>query len=307
LYGGRGGSKSDFLSVVAADQQSEGKRDVMGDGRRSFVLPPALVVVVLSGCGTPASTVTLAADARADRGGLLVAFSPTASSFDDEQAHVAADANAAQGPQTSEFWHLWIDDQRALLDAGDGQSRPLTVSEGGLSPLGYLEAGPHHFMVGTSEGASIFDGDAQVPSGGTLRLLLFGRLEALEGRFVATPDVPASGNEHVTVVNLLRTGQSLEVVTCTGAAACVPVSPALGLGDLFDTEVPACSDGAAATMTADGVGIGYRAPPSPAMPAPPVLALQRTAGGPTEAAAPPVFVAAPVYMSDQGQLLFGFN
>jgi len=275
-----------------------------------LVLPPALVGVALCGCGTPANTVTLSDDAGADKGGVLVAFSPTASSFDDEQAQLAADASAAQGSPASELWHLWIDDQRAVLDAGDGQVRPVTVSEGGLSPLGYLEAGPHHLMVGTSDGASIFDGDAQVPSGGTLRLFLFGRLEALQGRFVATPDVPASGNEHVTVVNLLRTGQSLEVVSCTGAAACVPVSAALGMGDLFDTEVPACPDDAAATMTADGVGIGYRAPPSPSMPAPPVLPLQRptpSAGGSTEAAAPAVFVAAPVYMSDQGQLLFGFD
>lgn len=274
----------------------------MADRGRSFA-PWAFVVamgVMLSGCGAEPHTVVLTARAGTDQGGVLVAFSPTASSFDDEQAD----------PQPSQPWQLWIDGQRALVDDGDGHVSPLAVSEGGLSAVGYLDAGPHHFTMAASGGAATFDGDAEVPSGGTVRLFLYGPPEALQGRFVATPDVPASGNEHVTVVNLLRTGQRLQVVTCTCAASCTPASSDLALGDLYDTEVPAASDGDGATMTTDGAGIGYRVTPSPTLPDPPVLALRRgslTAGGPAEAASRAIFVAAPVYMSDTGQLLYGFN
>jgi hypothetical protein len=253
---------------------------------------------MLSGCDSPANDLVLSASAGAEQGGVLVALSPTAASFDREQTQL----QAAQASQAGQLWQLWIDGRRALLDGGDGHPSPVTVAEGARSARGYLEAGPHHFALMTSAAVPAFEGDAQVPSGGTIRLFVFGPLEALQGRFVSTPDEPASGNEHVTVVNLLRTGQAVEVVTCTGPRACTPVSSALGLGDLFDTEVPLPADGAAVTMTSDGVGIGYRAQPSPSMPAPPVLALGRGPNG-----APAVFVAAPVYMSDEGEVLYGFN
>jgi hypothetical protein len=276
----------------------------MGDHRRSAVLPFGFVGLLLSGCGAQPTPVVLAAAAGPDMGGVLVAFSPTAATFDDEQARLVQ-ADDAPGAQVSAAWQLRIDGSPAVFDGGEENVSAVTVTEGGQSVLGYLDAGPHHFTVAAPGGGPTFDGDAEIPSGGTLRLFLFGPPDALQGRFVSTPDLPASGNQHVTVVNLLRTGQSLEVVACTGLTACAPVSPALSLGDLFDTEVPAPGEGAAATITADGVGIGYRVAPSLSLPAPPVLAL--TAGGATAAATPDVFVAAPVYMSDQGELLYGFN
>jgi hypothetical protein len=114
--------------------------------------------------------------------------------------------------------------------------------------------------------------------------------------------------EHITLVNLVRTGQKLEVVRCTDAATCTPISPALALGDVFDAEVPAdARDDCAyplysivpcfpASLTAGGGGIGYRVVPSAALPNPPVLALGSSAP-------PAVNVVVPLYFSDEGQLL----
>ncbi len=274
----------------------------MGERRKPVALPPAFLGLMLCGCGAEAGVMVLTVGPGPDRGGVVVALAPAAATFDDEQARLAAEADGASGSGTpaSQLWQLRIDGQWAMRDGGDGHLSAVTVAEGGQSAPGYLDAGPHHFTVATPAGASIFDGDADVPSGGTLRLFLYGPREALQGRFVPTPDTPASGNEHVTVVNLVRTGPGLEVVTCSDAASCAPISPVLGLGDLFDTEVPAPPGDADSTLTGDGAGIGYRVTPSNELPAPPVLPLHAAAGA-------AVFVAAPIYMTDQGTLLGGFN
>lgn len=272
----------------------------MRDRRPWLVLPSVFAVWALSGCGGPADVIVLARAAGGpEQGGVLVALSPTAPSFDDEQELLVA-----EGGSPSEVLQLWIDGRPVMLDDGAGHLSRVTVSEGGSSAMGYLDAGPRHFSVTTLGGAPIFEGDAEVPSDGTLRLFLFGPAGAQQGRFVAAPAAPAAGNEHLTLLNLVRTGQALQVVSCRDAATCTALSPALALGELFDTEVPASSGDVASTFSA-GSGVGYRVVPSPSLPDPPVAAFHRapTAGE----SPPPVFIAAPVYMSDEGQPQYGFN
>lgn len=274
--------------------------------RRVVVLPSAFVAVTLSACGAEPHDVVLASERTgADQGGVLVAYSPTQPTLAGELAHLTTDAG---GTPIS----VWIDGRPAMLQHDSGHLAPFTVVEGGISACGYLDAGPHHLAVAApGHSAPIFEGDAEVPSGGTMRLFLFGALEALQGRFVPTPDRPAAGNEHLTVINLVRTGQSLEVVTCAGAASCTPLSDPLALGDVFDLEVPAPVEHPTSTLTADGAGIGYRVVPSEALPAPPVMALdqgQLTMSDAEEASpSPAVFVVAPIYISDDGQPTYGFD
>jgi len=250
--------------------------------RRPFALPFAFTMLLAPGCGAQDGTAThllLAAGGGSDTGGLVVAFAPTDPTFQAEQIHVAA------GPHLTAY-EVLVDGQLATLDDGAGHRSAVTVTEGGVSGQGYLNAGPHHLTIRAAGAPPVFEGDGEVPGGGTVRLFLFGPLAALQGRFVSTPDVPAAGNQHVTAVNLIGGGPTIEVVSCPDAR-CAPLSDPLALGDVFDTDLPADDD------------VGYRLVPSDALPDPPVLAFS-----PDPSA---VLVAAPVYLSDQGQLQYAFN
>jgi hypothetical protein len=104
-------------------------------------------------------------------------------------------------------------------------------------------------------------------------------------------------------INLMRSGQTIEVVSCTDASTCAPISPALALGDVFETDVPVpAGAGTTDSRTDTGAGIGYRLPPSAALPAPPVVSLHLTgsAGAPVYPA-PLNFLAAPIFMNDRGE------
>jgi hypothetical protein len=277
----------------------------MNARRRFSALPLALALAALPACRTQdiEPTQVVIADYQAgpaaDKGRVVVALSPT----DDSN----------QTP-----YRVLLDDE-LVLDAPGDFSSPFAVRAGEEVGTGFLESGPRHFTIVAAGEAPIFEGDGQVPGGGMVRLYLYGPLNALHGLFVSTPDAASAGNEHVTVVNLMQSGQTIEVVSCTDATTCTPVSPALAPGDQFDTEVPAvitygCPPGTIPdaicpppSLSPEGAGIGYRLVPSSALPNPRVLPLHPAdAGIPGEAMAT-VFVAAPVSMSDQGQLLFGFN
>ena len=197
-----------------------------------------------------------------------------------------------------------------VSDSGGGNLTPFTVGEGGAASIGYLEAGTHHFAIAASGSAPIFEVNGQITGAATTTLFLYGALNALQGRFATLRDAVTAGAEHDVVVNLMRSGQSIEVVSCTDGT-CTPVSPALALGDVFDAEFPS-PDAAGSTyslnsLTDTGTGIGYRLVPSTTAPAPPVLPLYLafTLGVSTVPQAPN-FVGAPVFISDQGdpQILF---
>jgi hypothetical protein len=277
----------------------------MNDRWQFSALPFALTLLALAACSTQdiAPSQVVIADYQAgpgpDRGRVVVALSPT------------GDSNQTQ-------YHVLLDDD-LVADSREDVWDPFTVTPGGEIGIGYLESGPHHFTIVAPGAAPIFEGDGQIPGGGAVRLYLYGPLAALQGRFVSVPDAASAGNEHVTVVNLMSSGQSIEVVSCTNANSCTPISPALSLGELFDAEVPAvisngCPPDAAPfadclplSLSAEGAGIGYRLVPSYSLPDPPALPLGPIGFVYPDPATVTVFVAAPVSMTDQGQLLFGFN
>jgi hypothetical protein len=194
----------------------------------------------------------------------------------------------------------------------------LSLGQGGYCVGSNLPAGSYHFTIQSPSGRTSFEGDGQIPDGGSAHLFLYGSFDSLQGRFVSVPNAPAAGHDHITVVNLLRSGQTIEVVSCSHAGTCTPISPALALGDVFDTEVPAVADHPCPydageincdSLTADGAGIGYRLVPSASLPDPVVNPLYIgaesafTFGG----ASFEVYVDAPVFMSDQGKTEFDLN
>ena len=274
----------------------------------------ACTLVALTACGTEEirGHVLLASYQDApDRGGVVLAIAPP--EYTDQptegqirnlggtQYHLFADGNAVCGP--------------------DGL--PVTTQTGGVTWTYYLPAGPRHFAIAESGQPPILEGDGQIPGGGTANLFLYGPLDHEKAVFVPTPMIPAAGNEHITVANLLRSGQTLEVVTCTDATTCTPMSLPLAEGDVFDAEVPALFDdcdrssfsnvgswssgGCFTSRTRKGAGIGYRLVPTASLPDPPVNAVtwgMTDLKGDSSNPRAPIFVAAPAFMTEQGRSQF---
>jgi hypothetical protein len=263
-----------------------------------------------AGCGTDdiPRPFLLASGPGPDAGGLVVAFASP------EDTYAGAE-QAMANPERTPYYVL-CDGQ---VVSNDG-SQPFTVFAGGNPNwVFYLSAGLHHFAVTATLGQPpVFEGDGQVPGGGTAHLFLYGPLDDVKGVFTAVPAVPASGDEDITAVNLMRDGQAIEVVSCTDWATCTPLSTALGLAGVFETEVPALPDpcdpkaqaltpgswgtgGCFTSMTTEGAGVGYRLVATPSLPDPPVNALSWGVDGIADDPRPPIFVAAPVFMSAAGQ------
>ncbi len=284
----------------------------MTDRRPFRALPLAFALLALSACSTenidPANVVVSQGLLGPDQGIFWIAYASTADTYQADQARSTMNWDAPQ-------YNVAMDGRLIAEEEGTAgspvpQLLPIAVEENGLAAAG-LDAGWHHFAVVARGHAPIFQGDGQVIPGGQLRLFLFGAAGAQQGRFAFVPFMPSPGNEHITVINLMRSGQAIEVVSCTDAATCVPISPALAMGDLFDAEVPAVvSDNGFGSLTASGAGVGFRYVPSASLPDPPVMALYVGPAGVqlTGPSAPqPVFVAAPVFMSAEGDLQAGFN
>jgi hypothetical protein len=247
-----------------------------------------------------------------DKGGVVVAFSPPEDTYTAVQ----------QAPALTQY-HLFLDGK--VVAESDANWLFTIFAGGNPSWVYYVGAGPHHFAIQAPGQAPVFQGDGQVPGAGTAHLFLYGPLDAVKGIFAATPSVPSAGNEHITVLNLMRSGRTIEVVSCSDATTCTPISPALALGDLFDTEVPAVFDdcdpasgssipgswsggGCFTSRTTTGAGIGYRFVPTASLPNPPVSALTLAIGDAVASnSPPPVFVAAPVFMNEQGLPVFVFD
>jgi hypothetical protein len=284
----------------------------MRDRRPQNALPLAFTLLCLAACSTelvgPDNVVNGSSETAPGQGAFLISFASTAETYQTDHARRATTWNPP-------IYNVTMDGKILAEEEGTEGSPvpkllPISVSEGGLAGVGYLDGGPHQFAVLTPGSAPIWEGDGDIMPGGALRLFVFGPADAEQGRFAFVPNAPSvAGNENITVINLMRSGQSIEVVSCADATTCTPISPPLAMGDLFQTEVPAVglSEGGYASMTADGAGIGFRLVPSAALPNPIVDALYVGPLGQGAFPPPEVFVAAPVFLSEQGESLTGFN
>jgi len=269
--------------------------------RRFPLLCTGLAALALPACGTEelARPVTaIGTEPGADRGELMIWHTPPDQTFEEEQARAARSFDGTQ-------YHVFMDGAQLLWDTDVGRF-PVVVVEGGGAGAGYLPAGVHHFEIAVAGGGrTIFAGDGEISAASINRLYLFGDRGALQGRFLSFPTEPAAGTLHVSVVDLIRRGPGIEVVSCTGETLCAPLSPPLALGDVFSADFPAGQTRETSYQLASGASIGCRQLPTAEVPSPPVfpIAPPSVAIDPNNPQLPPAnFVFAPVFMSLQGDV-----
>jgi hypothetical protein len=259
---------------------------------RSALLGP-LTLFLLPACGTdeisPGQTILDLSPTDPNQGGLLIVVAPTA-----ETAAEAAQSNDEPS------YHVLVDGKELMYD---DPVQPIVVTGGGAFSAGFY-TGMHHFELAATNSPTVFEVDGTIASGALTRLYVFGARDALQARLVTYPFEPPAGQEHLSAINLVRAGVEIEVVSCTDATTCTPLSPPLALGDTFDTDVPSSpgGDGGNFSRADSGAGYGYRQVATAALPTPPVLSMMVGFGvGGTDPNAPPAaFIAAPIYMSADG-------
>src|SRR5581483_4840596 len=273
-------------------------------------LPLVFSLLSLGACNTqqlgPDNAVIGEDRPGAGQGELQLFYASTAASYQEEQTLTTLPSWNPPVYNVTMDGRL-LAQEEGVAGSSVAQVLPISISEEAMAGIGYLDTGVHHFAVLVPGHPPIFQGDGELMAGAWLRLYLFGAADAPQGRFVITPDAPSPGNEHITVINLMRSGQAIEVVSCTDATTCTPISPPLAKGEFFQTEAPAIvSDDGYASLAATGAGIGYRLVPSAPLPNPAVNALYTGVQG---AAYRPAGsnVPVPIFMSDQGVWLHGFN
>jgi hypothetical protein len=259
---------------------------------RTHALFVGAALVALPGCGTqeisadPDRFTYVTAQTSPDQGTLTLAIAPTTPTYEQQQA----------GSGNPIPYHLAVDGKQ-LVSSGYNEERwPVTLFEGGEFGAAFLAPGDHHFTIrSASDGQTIFDGDHDIAPERSTFLYLFGdRPDALESRWASVPLRPAPGIQHVGVMNLVRSGQNIEMVSCADgpASACTAVSPALARGESFAGDFP---------LTA---AIGFRQVPTDAVPAPRVQPLSQRLGTDPQTGmpVPTSIMAAPTYMSAQGDI-----
>lgn len=261
----------------------------------------ALALLAHPACGTqeiPTDQMILVnGQTDPSQGGLLVTVAPAAATYEEAQAETA--------PSASEpAYHLLIDGKELMY--GD-PLQAVTVGGGGTYGAGFHDAGPHHFTLVSLDGPTVFEAQGTIASGATNRLYVFGPATGLQARFVTIAFAPPAGEEHVSAINLVRSGGvQIEIVRCSDAMTCTPVSPRLALGDTFDGDLPASggSPEGQFSLSASGAGYGYRQVATASLPNPPVLSMM-PAGTVASLGlgTPPTFIAAPIYLGADGSVL----
>jgi hypothetical protein len=265
----------------------------------------ALAALTVPACGTneirPDQSVVNFTPTDPTEGGLLVVVAPTAETYEQQQA----DARAYKNDPT---YTVLIDGKELVYDDG-GSIRPLVVAGGGGYGAGFHASGTHHFTFVAPGGSTAMETDGVIASGAPTRLYLFGPSDALQTRVVSFPVALPAGEQHISAINLVRSGGlQIEIVGCTDAATCAPVSPPLAFGDTFDADLPTgpASTGGSFSLSASGAGYGYRQVATASLPTPPILSMwPADVLVSPEAGASGAFLAAPVYMANDGTFLGG--
>lgn len=278
---------------------------MMSSMRRCSILGIGAALLALPACGTeelaPRPLAIAAGTPSADSGYFMVFFAPPDATFEQWQARIASHHNLTP-------YHVFMDGKQLAYEL-EGRARPFVMIEGSFSGVGYYAAGPHHFEVAAAGGGpTIFAGDGVFSPGSTARLYIFGDRAPLQGRVVSYPAVPAPGTLHASVTNLVRSGLSLEVVSCMGADPCASLSPPLAYGQTFEAAFAAGSSGETRYQLASGATLGWRQIATAAVPAPPVQPLLGAfTFEPYDPTLPPAnLAAAPFFLSSEGQVLSSF-
>jgi hypothetical protein len=272
-----------------------------------------LTILLLPACSTqdvtlPESVVSIS-PASPSQGALFVIVAPAAETAAEEQADVQA-----HKPDIS--YHVLIDGH-VMMDGQvwDHPDPPIVVGGGDnaynpggntIVEAGYLDAGVHHIELAETESPTVFAVDGMITSGALTRLYVFGPRGGLQARFDSFPLQPPAGQYHVSAINLVRAGGvPIEVVSCTDTATCTPVSPPLSLGDTFDTDTDISNIpyNTVTTFSASGAGYGYRQVATPSLPTPPVISLTPAASAVQQFTGYTGFIAAPIYMSGDGNMI----
>jgi hypothetical protein len=245
----------------------------------------ALAAITLPACGTQEirtdQTVVGYMPSDPTWGELLIALAPTAETYDQQLIDSRANKNDAS-------YHVLIDGKELVLDDG-GALRPLVVVRGGTYGAGFHAAGAHHFTLVAPGGSTAIETDGVIASGALTHFYFFGPADAPQARFLSYAFAPPAGYQHISAINLVRSGAvQIEIVACTDAATCTPVSPPLALGDTFNADLPRLPTGA---------GYGYRQVATAALPAPPLLSLWPGDFG----------LASPIYLASDGTFLAGLD
>jgi hypothetical protein len=265
-----------------------------------------LTVLQLPACTqdiTPPEAVAGTSPASPSQGALFVVVAPTAATSAEEYADALA-----QKPEV--VYHVLIDGKVQMGVQGSGITGSPIVTQPGYASLGaYYDAGVHHIELAATDNPTVFAVDGMITSGALTRLYVFGPRDGLQARFESYPLEQPAGAFHVAAINLVRAGAiQIEVVSCTDAATCTPVSPPLSLGDTFDTDISNVSNN-----TLETFGYGYRQVATPSLPMPPVIPLNFaeapagcSVGSKGLTCTPLPFIgllAAPIYLSGDGTLL----
>jgi hypothetical protein len=208
-------------------------------------------------------------------------------------------------------YYVFLDGNQWVGERDNGPPIPISLFDDTELSMNFLAAGSHHFQITAVDGgATVFEGDVDVPGGSVTRLYLVGGINELQGRFVSFPAWPPAKTLHISAINLVRSDARIEVVRCT-ANHCVAASPPLAFGESFDADFAADGWGEEYGRYAFGFdsGIGYRRVPTDALPAPPVAVLVPAYATPQngETVRPPNLIAAPFYLSEQGEVAGYFN
>ena len=257
-----------------------------------------LALLAIPACGTReiGTDQVVLESGRTDpsQGELLITVAPGPATY--------AEAQSATGPSAKNpRYHLLIDGKELMYP---DPVEPVAVGGGGTYGAGFHAAGLHHFTFVSLDDPTVFAADGMIVSSALTRLYVFGPPDSLQARFVVNAFVSSPGQEHLGAINLVRAeGVQIEVVSCSNATACTPLSPPLALGDTFDADEPTSDGSAGTSLSGGGAGYGYRQVATASVPNPPILSMWPSDSGNPELGAPPAFIAAPIYLGADGSLL----
>jgi len=274
--------------------------------RGALALGAALLpLLTLPACGTKeiaASGLALtSAPSETNQGGFALAMAVDADNPSDEQARVQTNLP---------FYEVHADGVPIFFHDGDAEPVALMIAEGVEASVGYLAAASHTIQLIDPSGRTIFSGGPyDIQAGHVSRLFLGGPIGALTDTFVSFPSEPAAGITHVTLVNLIRPAQPIELVSCPGASAsdCAPIADPVAYGQVTSVDLSlglTPANGFLPAFLDLQSGIGYRVVPDARRPVPPVLEVRRDVLGWNISADGlrdvPNYVAAPLIMFPEG-------